>query len=177
MVASAPQLSPLASPRFEWLAGDALALEAFQEAADRFAVRDASEQIAMYKHDRSQGFFGRPGWLAEITNWTQRAIEPLGMHLTGTYQQRNASPSTSLLRLTTEDSALWFKAVGDPAIRELGITRYLVEACPDHVVIFEGGKSGSRVTRLADRAELKDLNGQPLGDAWYSGILGGVPTP
>jgi Phosphotransferase enzyme family len=133
MAASAPQRSPLASPRFEWLAVDSLALEAFQEPADWFAVRDACEQIAKYKHDRSQGFFGRPGWLAEITNWAQRAIEPLGMRLTGTYQQRNASPSTSLLRLTADDSALWFKAVGDPAIRELGTTRYLARQFPAFV--------------------------------------------
>jgi predicted ATPase len=50
---------------------------------------------------------------------------------------------------------------------------------PESVLIFERDEQGTHVTRLSDRpdwvSELKQ--GAPLGDLWYSGVLGGVPPP
>jgi hypothetical protein len=130
LVASPSSETPAAAPQFEWLTVDSLAFEGFEERSDWFAVKSAFEQIETYKQDRSRGFFGRPGWLSEITDWAQHAISPLGIHLTGPHQHLNASPTSCLLRLFTADSAVWFKAAGDPAERELQITRCLSRRFP-----------------------------------------------
>jgi predicted ATPase len=47
---------------------------------------------------------------------------------------------------------------------------------PESVLIFDRDEKGTHVTRLSDRPDwAKDLAGVPLGDLWYSGVLGGVP--
>jgi len=51
----------------------------------------------------------------------QRAIEPYGLRLSGEFRQLNASPTFALLRLETTGQALWFKAVGEPNLREFPI--------------------------------------------------------
>ncbi len=48
---------------------------------------------------------------------------------------------------------------------------------PESVVILDRDASGTRVTRLSDRQDwISDMEGKPLGEIWYSGILGGVPS-
>jgi predicted ATPase len=48
---------------------------------------------------------------------------------------------------------------------------------PESVLIFDRDDSGTHVTRLSDRKEWAEelQKGMPLGDLWYSGVLGGVP--
>jgi predicted ATPase len=47
---------------------------------------------------------------------------------------------------------------------------------PESVLILDRDETGTHVTRLSDRADwISDLQDKPLGDIWYSGILGGVP--
>lgn len=47
---------------------------------------------------------------------------------------------------------------------------------PECVVVAERGESGVQFARLSDRPDIDDiLSNGPLGDAWYSGVLGGVP--
>lgn len=48
---------------------------------------------------------------------------------------------------------------------------------PEEVVIAHKTGSEARFERLADRSDLMDILGQAtLGEVWYSGILGGVPS-
>jgi predicted ATPase len=48
---------------------------------------------------------------------------------------------------------------------------------PEEVVIAEKVGSEGTFSRLADREDLDDLLGEaPLGEIWYSGVLGGVPA-
>lgn len=48
---------------------------------------------------------------------------------------------------------------------------------PEAVVVAEKTEDGARFERLADREELAELlRDTHLGDAWYSGVLGGVPA-
>lgn len=48
---------------------------------------------------------------------------------------------------------------------------------PDEIVIAHKHGTEAEFQRLADRADLQEaLAEAPLGDAWYSGILGGVPA-
>jgi predicted ATPase len=48
---------------------------------------------------------------------------------------------------------------------------------PESVLIFDRDEKGTHVTRLSDRKDWADelKKGMPLGDLWYSGVLGGVP--
>jgi predicted ATPase len=48
---------------------------------------------------------------------------------------------------------------------------------PESVLIFDRDDTGTHVTRLSDRKEWAEelQKGMPLGDLWYSGVLGGVP--
>jgi len=47
---------------------------------------------------------------------------------------------------------------------------------PESVLIFDRDENGTHVTRLSDKPDwMQDFKGQPLGDIWYSGVLGGVP--
>ena len=48
---------------------------------------------------------------------------------------------------------------------------------PEAIVIAEKTDDGARFARLGDREELAELlRDTHLGDAWYSGVLGGVPA-
>jgi predicted ATPase len=48
---------------------------------------------------------------------------------------------------------------------------------PEEVVIAEKGPDNVEFKRLSEQPKLQEILGDaPLGDIWYSGILGGVPT-
>lgn len=48
---------------------------------------------------------------------------------------------------------------------------------PEEIVIAEKTERGSEFHRLSDRPDLMEiLEDVSLGEAWYSGILGGVPA-
>ncbi|WP_224240361.1 AAA family ATPase [Hyalangium gracile] len=47
---------------------------------------------------------------------------------------------------------------------------------PESVLIFDRDEKGTHVTHLSDRPDwAEQLKGAPLGELWYSGVLGGVP--
>jgi predicted ATPase len=47
---------------------------------------------------------------------------------------------------------------------------------PESVLIFDRDEKGTHITRLSDRPDwARELQGAPLGELWYSGVLGGVP--
>jgi len=49
---------------------------------------------------------------------------------------------------------------------------------PENVVLFDRDESGSHAKRISDLDNYEKLiEGQPLGEVWYSGLLGGIPTP
>jgi predicted ATPase len=48
---------------------------------------------------------------------------------------------------------------------------------PEQIVIAQKDEQGSRFERLSDKPDIAEiLEGAPLGDIWFSGILGGVPA-
>ncbi len=47
---------------------------------------------------------------------------------------------------------------------------------PEDVLLFDRGPAGTSIKRLTEVAGWEALvGGAPLGDVWYSGVLGGVP--
>jgi hypothetical protein len=87
--------------------------------------------LAMARHECDPlSRFARRGCLRELQNWITQLIRPLGLELTDSFRQYNASPSFSLMRFETTGSAVWFKAVGEPNLREFPITLKLAELFP-----------------------------------------------
>jgi hypothetical protein len=75
-------------------------------------------------HDRGElaGAFARTGWLEELTSWVQSHLSSRGWRLTGDWAQYNMGPCFCLLRLATSGPSVWFKAVGEPNLREYAVT-------------------------------------------------------
>jgi hypothetical protein len=100
---------------------------------DQSAIRSSFEDLDRYLDDPAAGPFARPAWIDELFGWAQGRVEPLGWRLTGTFQQLNASPTFSLVRLETTGTAIWFKATGVPNEHERGITIALDDLFPGYV--------------------------------------------
>jgi hypothetical protein len=68
-----------------------------------------------------------------LQRWIEEVIGPLGFHLTESFAQLNASPSFSLVRFGTNGPAVWFKAVGEPNLREFPITVAIARLVPRYL--------------------------------------------
>jgi Phosphotransferase enzyme family len=81
----------------------------------------------------TSGPFEQFGWFSRLTAWIDQSIATYGLRLTGAFRQLNASPAFSLIRFETNGSAVWFKAVGEPNLHELPVSRCLARFYPDFV--------------------------------------------
>jgi len=104
-----------------------------RDAGEAAAVMESLEELDSYLRGERPGPFARPGWLKELFQWVEDQISPLGLRLTGGFRQWNASPTFSLVRLETNEGALWFKATGEPNSHELPVSLLLARLFPGHV--------------------------------------------
>jgi hypothetical protein len=116
-----------------WLPLDLISDQPFAHEQDRLAITDMLRQIAGFQSGEAIGPFGRPGWIEELVCWAQRESGPHGLRLIGKFRQLNAGPTFSLIRLETNAQAVWFKAVGEPNLREFGISLALAKLFPGFV--------------------------------------------
>lgn len=93
-------------------------------------IRDAFAELNSYRSGEKLGPFAKPGWLKDLFQWAYEQTAPLGLRLMGNFQQYNASPTFSLMRLETDGAALWFKATGEPNAHELAVTQLLARLFP-----------------------------------------------
>ena len=103
------------------------------DAEEPAAIRDAFAELNAYIGGEKPGPFAKPGWLKELFRWAYEQTAPLGVRLTGNFQQYNGSATFSLMRLETDEAALWFKATGEPNAREFPITQLLTRLFPNHL--------------------------------------------
>ncbi len=103
------------------------------DAGEAVAIRESLEELDSYARGARPGPFARPGWLRELFLWVEEQVSPLGLRVTGRFRQWNASPTFSLIRLETNDGALWFKATGEPNSHELTVSLLLARLFPGHV--------------------------------------------
>jgi hypothetical protein len=101
--------------------------------ADSAAIQDSLTKLHRYRQGELPGPFARPGWLEMVMEWVGTQAVAAHLSLTGEVRQLNESPTFSLLRFETNGSALWFKAVGEPNLREFQITRTLAHLLPGYV--------------------------------------------
>jgi hypothetical protein len=103
------------------------------DSPDARAINQSLTELDSLMKSQNGGPFGRLGWLRELFRWAQEQVASRGVRLTGRFQQLNASPTFSLLRLETGDGAIWFKATGEPNAHELSVTLALSQHFPRHL--------------------------------------------
>jgi len=121
------------SPQTLWVPALSLTQKSFANAEDYSAVRHSLDECNGDGPNRGLGPFAHPGWFPQLRAWVSQVITPLGFELGDTFRQLNASPSFSLIRFETNDTPVWFKAVGEPNLQEFGITFILAQLFPDFV--------------------------------------------
>jgi hypothetical protein len=102
-------------------------------AEDDAIIEKSLEELNRHRDEPRLAPFAEPGWLAQLFEWVEEQVTSLGLRLTGNYRQLNASPAFSLIRLETDDSAVWFKATGEPNRHELAVAACLARLFPWHV--------------------------------------------
>jgi hypothetical protein len=101
--------------------------------ADCAVVRSSLQKLNRHADDAEDGPFARPGWIESLFAWVDQQIRPLGLRHTGRFQQLNASPTFSLIRIETTGFALWFKATGKPHAHEFAVSVALARLLPNYV--------------------------------------------
>lgn len=104
--------------------------EAFSDVRDYLAVRRAMNLDDGDLSLAPKGPFSDFGTFQEISGWVQEQLEPFGRKWDGGFRQVQATDSFALIRFLTKDTAVWFKATGEPNQRELAITRCLSALFP-----------------------------------------------
>jgi hypothetical protein len=116
-----------------WVSIPSLTQNSFANAEDYSAVQQSLDERNQDGRERRLRPFAQPGWFRQLRAWVSEAIAPLGLELTDAFRQLNASPSFSLIRFETSGTPVWFKAVGEPNLREFEITFTLAERFRDFV--------------------------------------------
>jgi Phosphotransferase enzyme family len=102
--------------------------DSFADAQDYWAVQEGmGVEGPESKHD-DRGPFAEFGAFGRISAWVEEQLRPLGLGLDGNFRQLQATASFALIRFATHRGAVWFKAVGDPNLREFSISRLLSAA-------------------------------------------------
>ena len=120
-------------PRTTWVLVSSLLPGDFAKVADYAAVVQSVVECLAHVGGEAPGPFARIGWLTQLREWVEEVVTPLGLHLNGRFCQRSASPCFSLIRLETNGPAIWFKAVGEPNLREFPLTLTMAELFPKYV--------------------------------------------
>jgi hypothetical protein len=116
-----------------WVPLSGLTQDSLIESRDYAVIEEVAKLCKGEIGGAGAGTFVRLGWFYQLRNWIDSVVEPTGLHLTGEFRQLNASPTFSLVRFETDGSALWFKAVGEPNLREFAITSGLAQLFPHYL--------------------------------------------
>jgi hypothetical protein len=133
MESSVPNRKSPRGWRWYWVLVSSLCDKSFADSEDYRAIRSATAELEGYASGLLHGPFGKPSWIRGVFEWVEREIAPLGLRITGRFRQLNASPTFSLIRMETNGPAIWFKAVGEPNLREYPITLTLAKLFPAFV--------------------------------------------
>jgi thiamine kinase-like enzyme len=144
-----------------WICARSLTADSFSRDGDFAALRAFRSRLDAARQDGTSGPFLKPDWFAEVTNWVKNSIRSHSSHLTGAFQQLNACATFSLIRFETGEKPVWFKAVGEPNLREYAVTLALAHACPAFVphVLASENKWNAWLTTQAPGQSLASARG------------------
>jgi hypothetical protein len=121
-----------------WIHSKTSVCQLTQSTEDNDAIKESLCELASYANQSKAGPFGRPGWIRELFSWAEERLGPLGLRVSGNFQQLNGSPTFSLIRLETNGPGVWFKATGEPNRHELPITVALTRLFPKYLPAILG---------------------------------------
>lgn len=142
----------------DWKSVHSLTAGSVQNESDFRTLTRCLHELDAYEHDPSSPF-ARKGWITRVQAWATDAIRPLGLELGPSFRQYNASPAFNLIRFETTGAAVWFKAIGEPNLREFSITLKLAELFPEFVPEILGTKTEWNAWLS------REANGTNLGEA------------
>lgn len=116
-----------------WVTPNTLSESSFALQSDYFALRKSVAKLDAGANGACSAPFASCGWFSELTEWTSKVIAANDWRLDGGFSQLNAGPSFSLIRFETSGGAIWFKAVGEPNLREFPLTSKLAKLFPAYV--------------------------------------------
>jgi hypothetical protein len=97
--------------------------ESFTSPEDSQVLECSLRLLNEFNSGVKPGPFARSGWLGRLREWVQQQLGAHGLVLADGQRHVNSSPFFNLMRFeTADDSAVWFKAVGEPNLREYPIT-------------------------------------------------------
>jgi hypothetical protein len=131
MEISKPEELARVAPNFMLLSG--LKEASFADKRDYWAVQLAMGIGGASLPQDCQGPFSEFGAFEKISAWVEDQLRPLGRSWGGNFRQLQATPSFALIRFQTNRGAVWFKAVGEPNLREFPITMLVADRFPRHV--------------------------------------------
>ncbi len=117
------------TPEAAWFPLLSLAINSFGDMEQFQRIADGLQELESYERDLSAPFAKRGG-LLELRKWIADVVGRLGLEPTDQFQQFNAGPTFSLIRFETDGPAVWFKAVGEPNLREFPLMLKLTELFP-----------------------------------------------
>lgn len=117
-------------PGLKWVVTDQA--ETYLAASQARLVHNSHAKAARACSGTDREPLSRLGWLRRLENWIEEIIRPRGTQLRD-FLQLNGSESFSLVRFETDSNPLWFKAVGDPNLREFPITLLLARLFPNYL--------------------------------------------
>jgi hypothetical protein len=106
---------------------------AFADERDYLAVQQGMGFEGACFPKECQGPFSEFGAFGRISAWVEEQLRQLGLRWNGNVRQLQAGASFALIRFETNRGGVWFKAVGEPNLRELPITVTLAANFPEHV--------------------------------------------
>ena len=113
-----------------WRSIGSLTTDCFQNTKEFRVIEQCLHELDSHECSSSSPF-ARRGWFWELREWVADAIRAIGLELTGPFRQFNASPTFSLIRFETTGRPVWFKAIGEPNLREFRITLELAKRFPE----------------------------------------------
>lgn len=105
---------------------------------DRASLEAAMTEFGNYDSGAYPSHFGRYSALEEVRAWYSPILQSFGL-IEAEVHQWNGDPWFALFRIATRridpaskepPIAFWFKAVGEPNLREYAVTEVLTEECP-----------------------------------------------
>ena len=146
----------------DWKSVLSLTEDSFQDESDFRALTKCLHDLDAYEHDPSSPF-AQKGWITRVRAWVADMVRPFEFKLGSSIRQCNASPSFSLIRFGTNGPAVWFKAVGEPNLREFPITLKLAELLPEFAPEILGTKTEwnawlSREAKGTNLGETRDIS-------------------
>ena len=116
-----------------WAHVDSLKPDSFSRGADFQAIERFQSGLSARDEAGRPEPFRNPNWFLHVTAWVSKSLRERGLRLSGPFEQFNASPTFSLIRFETGGRPVWFKAVGEPNIREFRLTLALSRICPEYL--------------------------------------------